>query len=130
MDVRSLGRRSGALLLPLVLAALLATLLVAPAGATRDGTDPADPYRQVRIAYSDFEAHRGSAAFAGVEVMHFERGEYVSLLARNDELSALAAAGIPYTIEIADLEAFYTARASQWQALYPDNFGPFHTYSE
>ncbi len=130
MDVRSLGRRSGALLLPLVLAASLALLLVAPAAATRDGTDPGDPYRQVRISWADFLAHRASAAFAGVEVMHIEQGEYVSLLARNAEIQALAAAGIPTTVEIADLEAFYTERASRWQAIQADNFGPFHTYSE
>ncbi len=134
MDVRSPHRRPAAFGIctaSILLALGILFLMVQPALATRAGSDPADPYRQVRVAWVDVEAHRGSPAFAGAEIMHIEEGSYVSLLGRNAELEALSAAGIPFTIEIEDLEAHYAARAKDWAARgYVDNFGPFHTYSE
>ena len=105
---------------------VLVTLLASPAGAIRAGHDAADPYREVRIAWSDVVAHRGGPAFAGLEIMHVERDQYVSVLARNAELAALTAHGIPHSIAIPDLEAHYAAQA----AAFGPGFGPFHTYSE
>jgi Zinc carboxypeptidase/FlgD Ig-like domain len=104
----------------------LLSLLASPAVATRAGHDAADPFREVRIAWSDVAAHRGGAAFAGLEIMHVERGQYVTVLARNAELATLTAHGIPHSIAIPDLEAHYAAQA----AANGPGFGPFHTYSE
>jgi murein tripeptide amidase MpaA len=104
--------------------ALASILFAAPAGATQAGNDPADPYRMIRIAWSEIQAHPRDPALAEVELMHIEKAQYVSLLARNAELAALRKAGIPFTIEIEDLEAHYAAAATG------PNFGVFHTYSE
>jgi murein tripeptide amidase MpaA len=98
--------------------------LTLAAGATPAGGNLHDPYRQVRIAWSEFQAHSTDPALTGIEPMHVEKGQYVSVLAKNAELAALRAAGIPFTIEIEDLEAHYTATAPG------PGFGAFHTYSE
>jgi len=100
------------------------TPLAPPAGAIKADSDPADPYRVVRIAWSEIQAHPADPALAEVELMHIEKGQYVSVLARNAELAALRAAEIPFTIEIGDLEAHYAAAAAG------PGFGIFHTYSE
>jgi len=105
---------------------VLLTALAAPAGAIRAGHDTADPYREVRIAWQDVLAHRSGPAFTGLEIMHVERGEYVTVLVRNAELAALSAHGVPHTVDIPDLEAHYAAQT----AGFGGGFGPFHTYSE
>src|SRR5688572_33139485 len=103
---------------------VLLTALAAPAGAIRAGHDTADPYRVVRIAWQDVLAHRSGPAFTGLEIMHVERGEYVTVLVRNAELAALSAHGVPHTVDIPDLEAHYAAQT----AGFGGGFGPFHTY--
>ena len=51
----------------------------------RAAHDPTDPYRQVRIEWSVAQSHGGSDALAGVELMHIEKGQYISVLARAAE---------------------------------------------
>jgi hypothetical protein len=98
-------------------------ILATPAAAIRATPDASDPYRQVRVPWTVFEAR--PPQLEGMEVMKRQQGDFVELLARGAELDALRAAGIPFEVVIEDLEAAYEASRRGG-----GNFGIFHTYSE
>jgi hypothetical protein len=114
-----------------VLAATLAAAMAPPpAAATVAGTDPANPYREVRILWEDVAPNRQLIQELQLEIMNREPDTWIHALCRNAELAALDQAGVPYTIIHDDLESFYAERMAADYGDQADNFGAFHTYSE
>jgi hypothetical protein len=106
----------------LALVGALLLVLATPVFAMKSGHDPDDPFRRVRIPW-EAVAERPEA-LRGTELMGIERGSWVDVLARNDEIERFRSAGISFEVIVPDLEAQAARRFSA------DNFGIFHTYSE
>ncbi len=92
----------------LALAAALLLPALAPVAAAQDG-GPADPYRRVVVDVTGATA--GVAHELDLDVVAFTwDGSGLVLVAQDRDLAALDEAGLPYRIEIPDLEAWYASR--------------------